>query len=143
LQPIFERNNITLDQLLILSMNDLTNLGIGKKEQIIINQFSLDYIKNGSYYSLEELQKYFKKNKNKYKKYRTVSSFRDVNKIEENIQYPINNENNLRNNLPNQNINNNYNNFNYFNNKYIDKIKKLCFATIYTIFYIYNALFFL
>jgi hypothetical protein len=50
-------------------MNDLTNLGIGKKEQIIINQFSLDYIKNGSYYSLEELQKYFKKNKNKYKKY--------------------------------------------------------------------------
>ena len=45
LQPIFERNNITLDQLLILSMNDLSNLGLGKDEQKIINQFSLDYIK--------------------------------------------------------------------------------------------------
>ena len=130
LQPIFERNNITLEQLLILSMDDLTNLGLGKEEQKIINQFSLDYIKNGSYYSIDELQKYFKKNKNKYKKYRTISSFRDVNKIKKNIKYPINTENNVRNNLPNQNINNNYNNFNYFNKRYNPYSNKENYLTI-------------
>ena len=55
LQKIFETKNITFDELLILSMKDLANLGIKKEEQIIIKKFSLDYIKNGSYFSLDEL----------------------------------------------------------------------------------------
>ena len=107
LQKIFEVKNITLDELLILSIKDLANLGIKKEEQIIIKKFSLDYIKNGSYFTLDELDKFFKINKNKYKNYRTINSVKDLNRISQNIQTKINNiniKNNLRNNINYKNV---------------------------------------
>ena len=107
LQKIFETKNITFDELLILSMKDLANLGIKKEEQIIIKKFSLDYIKNGSYFTLDELDKFFNINKNKYKNYRTINSVKDLNGISQNIQSKINNinnKNNLRNNINYKNI---------------------------------------
>ena len=66
LQIIFEKNNITFDDLLILSLKDLANLGIPKNKQIIIKNFSIDYIKNASYYSWDELENYFRNIYNNY-----------------------------------------------------------------------------
>ena len=83
LQIIFENNNIDFDELLILSLKDLANLGIPKNQQIIIKKFSLDYIKNASYYTLDELQKYFTNISNIYNNYnnsRTNHSERNLNK---------------------------------------------------------------
>ena len=124
LQNFFEKKNITLDKLLILSKKDLSKLGLEKEEQEIINKFSLDYIKNGSYYSLEELQNYFKINKFKYRNNRTMSSIRNSNNIRENIIYSIKNKNNLRNVRSNQNIRNKinyYNSYNKRNNSYSNR----------------------
>ena len=45
LYNIFEKNNISFDELLVLSRKDLINLGIQKSEQLIIKKFTLDYIK--------------------------------------------------------------------------------------------------
>ena len=117
LQNFFEKKNITFDKLLILSKKDLFNLGLEKEEQEIINKFSLDYIKNGSYYSLEELQNYFKINKYKYRNSRTMSSIRNSNNIRENIIHSIKNKNNLRNERSNQNIRNKINYYNSFNER--------------------------
>ena len=94
LQNIFEKNKINFDELLILSIKDLDMLQIIKKDQIKIKKFSLDYIKNASYYSIEELENYFinKKNINKYRKAESVGNLR-TNKM--NLNYKINNTLNM------------------------------------------------
>ena len=99
LQNIFENNNINFDDLLVLSMKDLENLGITKQQQIIIKKFSLDYIKKASFYTIDELQNYFKKIKN-------ISGYSSDSNI-----------NNYRKTIINNNINNN----NAIFNNYIDK----------------------
>ena len=73
LQNIFEKNYINFDELLILSLKDLERLHIQKNDQIKIKKFSLDYIKKASYYSLEELENYFR-NKKIVKNYRKAIS---------------------------------------------------------------------
>ena len=120
LQTIFENNNINFDELLILSLKDLANLGIPKNQQIIIKKFSIDYIKNASYYSLDELQKYFRNISNIYNNYnnsRTNHSERNLNKnkgvyknyriYKNNNGYKYTNYANTNNNLVN-NRNNRY-----------------------------------
>ena len=73
LQNKFENNNINFNDLLILSIKDLEKLNIQKNDIIRIKRFSLDYIKNASYYSSEELERYFMNKKNK-KNYRNAIS---------------------------------------------------------------------
>lgn len=110
LQNILEKNNINFDELLIMSIKDLESLNIKKNEQLKIKQFSLDYIKQASYYSLEELEKYFKniKNKKNYRKAISVGNMRK-NNIVVNRRIPNNNYTNMNNNK--------YNSYtNFFNN---------------------------
>ena len=130
LQNIFEKKNITFDKLLILSTKDLYRLGLEEEEQEVIKQFSLDYIKNGSYYSLEELQNYFKFNKNKYRFNRTIISIRDSNKVRDNIMHSIKKKNNLRNDRSNENIRNKINYYNSFNKRYNSYSSREKFFTI-------------
>ena len=122
LQTIFENNNINFDELLILSLKDLANLGIPKNQQIIIKKFSIDYIKNASYYTLDELQKYFTNISNIYNNYnnsRTNHSERNLNK---NMVVYKNNRiyNTNKNDYKNSNYANTNNNFeNNRNNRYL------------------------
>ena len=123
LQNIFEKNKINFDELLILSMKDLDMLFIQKNDQIKIKKFSLDYIKNASYYSLDELENYFinKKNMNNYRKAISVRNMREKNM---NINHMMNNNNFINENINqlNPNIYRNYkkqeifsSNSNYYN----------------------------
>ena len=115
LQNIFEKNKINFDELLILSMKDLEMLFIQKNDQIKLKKFSLDYIKNASYYSLDELENYFinKKNINKYRKARSVGNMR---KKSMNINNIVNNNNNhVNNNQYYQNFYNTFQNHERFN----------------------------
>ena len=140
LQNIFEKNYINFDELLILSLKDLERLHIQKNEQIKIKKFSLDYIKNASYYSLEELENYFrnKKIKKNYKKAISVGNMRIYGNNQLNNCNPINNNirydsNNYRNNQQQgrynstsiyNNINNIYKNRKINSNNFINYYEK-------------------
>ena len=130
LQNIFEKNNISFYELLFLSKKDLGYLGIPREAQIIINKFSVDYIKSASYYSLDELQNYFRKIKILYSNSRITNSARFLNKREEIINGRNQNNNvNLYYSNNNKNIYQKYNSFsnrvshnsitNMKNNKYL------------------------
>lgn len=114
LQNIFEKNKINFDELLILSMKDLEMLFIQKNDQIKLKKFSLDYIKNASYYSLDELENYFrnKKNMNKYRKAISVGNMR---KKSMNLNNIMNNNNLVNNNQYYHNYYRNYQNNERFN----------------------------
>jgi hypothetical protein len=127
LQNIFEKNRINFDELLILSMKDLEMLQIPKNEQIKIKTFSLDYIKNASYYSVEELEKYFIniKNRNNYRKAISARNMRknNINNLMNNNN-PINYHNqydaNIYRNYPEKEFYNSYSNFNNIYNNSIN-----------------------
>ena len=127
LQNIFEKNKINFDELLILSIKDLDMLQIIKKDQIKIKKFSLDYIKNASYYSIEELENYFinKKNINKYRKAESVGNLR-TNKM--NLNYKINNNNKYNNPVNNYQYNSEF----YVNNEQQEKFN--CFSNYKNIY---------
>ena len=132
LQNKFESNNINFTDLLILSVKDLERLNIQKNDIIRIKRFSLDYIKNASYYSSEELEKYFmnKKIKKNYRKAISVGNMRRNQMVGYNKN---NNDYNLINNMklaPNnfrtQVVQDKYNAYSNYNNiDYIDKNRKI------------------
>ena len=115
LQSIFEKNNISFNELLVLSLKDLENLGIQKEQQILIKKFSLNYIKTASYYTFDELKNYFINNKNICKNIRTTNSVDNLSKKNEKNKRFINSLNKRKNNNNYRYINNN--NYNA-NNRY-------------------------
>ena len=126
----FENNNINFNDLLILSIKDLERLNIQKNDIIRIKRFTLDYIKNASYYSSEELEKYFV-NKNIKKNYRKAISVGNLrrnqmmgfNKVVNGYNI-LNNNRYDSNNYRNQIHQEKYNSTSNYNNNYIYNIYK-------------------
>ena len=126
----FENNNINFNDLLILSIKDLERLNIQKNDIIRIKRFTLDYIKNASYYSSEELEKYFV-NKNIKKNYRKAISVGNLrrnqmmgfNKVVNGYNI-LNNNRYDSNNYRNQIHQEKYNSTPNYNNNYIYNIYK-------------------
>ena len=124
----FENNNINFNDLLILSIKDLERLNIQKNDIIRIKRFTLDYIKNASYYSSEELEKYFV-NKNIKKNYRKAISVGNLrrnqmmgfNKVVNGYNI-LNNNRYDSNNYRNQIHQEKYNSTSNYNNNYIYNI---------------------
>ena len=143
LQKIFEKNNINFDDLLTLSANDLFNLGCQKEEIIIIKKFTLDYIKKASFYSIEEVQNYFKNNIKLYRNSRKIHSVKESNQIRKNMDYSIKKDGSIHrrnntyqnvNNIKNSNITNNINDMkinNYINKDYNSYLDKEYYRTTY------------
>ena len=107
---IFETNNITFNEFLILSLKDLANLGIPKNQQIIIKKFSLDYIKSASYYSLDELQDYFINLRDEPPNFAHIKSFDNLKRKSQNNKQYIKN--------PYQTRSNNIDNYNKTHKRY-------------------------
>ena len=127
LQNIFEKKNIIFDDLLVLSMKDLEKLKIQKNDQIKIKKFTLDYIKNGSYYTLEELENYFRKKatlKYNHRKPMSAGNIRRNNNINYqriNTDYYRNKQQGKDPRLKSDGFNNNIYNYNNINNNYMNK----------------------
>ena len=66
--PIFTCNNITFNDLLLLSRNDLIDLGLPIIERNRILHFSQQFIKYGKNYTINEINSFFEENKNLYSK---------------------------------------------------------------------------
>ena len=59
IKDIFHQKNIGFKEMLCLSQKDMTKLGIPKYSQLIIQKFTKDYVEKASFYSAEELEKFF------------------------------------------------------------------------------------
>ena len=59
IKDIFHRKNIGFREMLYLSQNDMGKMGIPKYSQLIIQKFTKDYIEKASFYTSEELEKFF------------------------------------------------------------------------------------
>ena len=102
LTNLFKKNNIDFDTLLFIPFKNLSRLGLTGNAIKKIHDFSVDYIKNGSLYTLEELKSYFNDKKKVSKRYSSYDK-------------KINNKNNPINNNHYCNI---YNYINSTNNNF-------------------------
>jgi hypothetical protein len=105
--PIFINNNINFTDLLVLSRNDLIDLGLSMIDRNRILYFSQQFLKYAKNYSINEINSFFQENKNLYDNTISNNTNRDKN---------INNSNNS-----NNNNNNKY--FEYNTQRYNNKQK--------------------
>jgi hypothetical protein len=105
--PIFINNNINFTDLLVLSRNDLIDLGLSMIDRNRILYFSQQFLKYAKNYSIKEINSFFQENKNLYDNTISNNTNRDKN---------INNSNNS-----NNNNNNKY--FEYNTQRYNNKQK--------------------
>ena len=89
--PIFINNNITFNDLLLLSRSDLIELGLSMIERNRILHFSQQFIKYGKAYTINEISSFFEENKNVY--CNTISN--TSNNINNNINIYSNYSNNF------------------------------------------------
>ena len=59
IKNIFHKKNIGFKEMLYLSQNDMKKMGIPKYSQLIIQKFTKDYLEKASFYTAEELEKFF------------------------------------------------------------------------------------
>ena len=59
IKNIFHQRNIGFQEMLYLSQNDMKKMGIPKYSQLIIQKFTKDYLEKASFYTAEELEKFF------------------------------------------------------------------------------------
>ena len=59
IKNIFHQMNIGFQEMLYLSQNDMKKMGIPKYSQLIIQKFTKDYLEKASFYTAEELEKFF------------------------------------------------------------------------------------
>ena len=59
IKNIFHKRNIRFEEMLYLSQKDMTKMGIPTYSQLIIQKFTKDYLAKASYYTAEELEKFF------------------------------------------------------------------------------------
>ena len=107
--PTFITNNISFNDLLLLSKNDLIELGFSLVERNRIIHFSQEFKRYGKKYNIQEIHNFFNEFQNLNMR---------LNSINNNIQYfPYQKENEINNISINNNKNNkkNYNNNNYTN----------------------------
>ena len=107
--PTFITNNISFNDLLLLSKNDLIELGFSLVERNRIIHFSQEFKRYGKKYNIQEIHNFFNEFQNLNMR---------LNSINNNIQYfPYQKENEINNIIINNNKNNkkNYNNNNYKN----------------------------
>lgn len=108
--PTFITNNIFFNDLLLLSKNDLVELGFSLVERIRILNFSQEFKKYAKKYNIQEINNFFNEFQNLNMRLMTINN---------NMQsIPFNEENEIINhNINNESIKNNENfNFNYINN---------------------------
>ena len=115
--PTFTTNNIFFNDLLLLSRNDLIELGFSLVERNRILNFSQEFKKFGKKYNIQEINKFFSEFQNlnmrliSFKNNNIQSiQFNEQNEIGNNYINNINNENNKSNKKKL-----NYNNINYDN----------------------------
>ena len=87
LNKLFKKNNIDFDTLLFIPFKDLAKLGLTENDIKKIHNFSVDYIKNGNLYTLEELKTYFENRKKIIKKYNSYDNKIYKNNIINNNRY--------------------------------------------------------
>ena len=104
--PIFINNNINFTDLLVLSRNDLIDLGLSMIDRNRILYFSQQFLKYAKNYSINEINSFFQENKNLYDNTISNNTNRDKN---------INNSNNSNNNNNNKYFE--YNTQRYNNNQ--------------------------
>ena len=104
--PIFINNNINFTDLLVLSRNDLIDLGLSMIDRNRILYFSQQFLKYAKNYSINEINSFFQENKNLYDNTISNNTNRDKN---------INNSNNSNNNNNNKYFE--YNTQRYNNNR--------------------------
>ena len=59
LKKIFHSRNIQFPQMLYLSQKDMNKMNIPKSSQLIIQKFTKEYLQKASFYTTEELQRFF------------------------------------------------------------------------------------
>ena len=104
----FITNNIFFNDLLLLSKNDLVELGFSLVERNRILHFSQEFKKYGKKYSIQEINNFFNEFQNLNMRLITINN---------NMQsFPTNEEKEITNNINNERLNNNQkSNFNYLN----------------------------
>ena len=144
IKSIFHQRNLGFNEMLYLSQKDMKKMGIPVYSQLIIQKFTKDYLQKASYYTAEELEKffqiYYRDNIRKIasdKKIQGDFPIRSFSPIAYNTRnllkkydYNLFNINNFPNSNENRNINNLYkkiNNNNYINsnnNNYITNLNQ-------------------
>ena len=140
IKKIFHERNIKFNEMLYLSQKDMKKIGIPTYSQLIIQKFTKDYLAKASYYTAEELEKFFKLYYNhnikalasneKKQKELPIRSFSPIayntKRILNNYDYELLNINSLQKNSDNQVYRNHYNKI---NNKINSKINNNNFYT--------------
>ena len=106
--PTFLTNNIFFKDLLLLSKNDLVELGFSLVERNRILNFSQEFKKYGKKYSIQEINNFFNEFQNLNMRLITINN---------NIQsLPTNEENEITNNINNERLSTNQkSNYNFLN----------------------------
>ena len=68
----FYEKNITFEEFLALTNEDMTKMKIPKNSQKIIQRFTMDYLYFGNLYTLEEIKNFFRRNKYKSDSYNQI-----------------------------------------------------------------------
>ena len=84
--PTFVSNNISFNDLLLLSRRDLVELGFSMVERNRILYFSQQFIQFGHKYTIEEINSFFRAYKNLNLKFLSANHYQPV-EIEENFDY--------------------------------------------------------
>ena len=134
IKSIFHERNIKFNEMLYLSQKDMKKIGIPTYSQLIIQKFTKDYLAKASYYTAEELEKFFKIYYNYNLKaiasnkiaqrdlpIRSFSPIAyNIKRILNNYDYELLNINNFSGKSENQNYTNYYNKINNNRNNYIN-----------------------
>ena len=107
--PTFITNNIFFNDLLLLSKNDLVELGFSLVERNRILHFSQEFKKYGKKYSIQEINNFFNEFQNLNMRLITINN-------NNNQSFPTNEKNEIINNINNERLSNNQkSNYNFLN----------------------------
>ena len=95
--PIFSNKNINFTDLLLLSRNDLIDLGLSMIDRNRILYFSNQFLKFGKNYTIDEINLFFKINQNLYNNNMTKNKNNNNNNNKDNNNCIINSESNRNN----------------------------------------------